>query len=48
MAISLTENKVIIFQSMFQAEKLGFDQGCISKCCNGKRKSHKGYKWRLV
>ena len=48
MAISLTENKVIIFQSMRQAEQLGFDHSCISKCCNGECKSHKGYKWRLV
>ena len=48
MAISLTENKVIIFKSMLQAEKLGFDQGCISKCCNGKLKTHKGYKWKII
>ena len=23
----------------------GFDQGAVSKCCNGKRKMHKGYRW---
>lgn len=27
------------------SEILGFDQGHINKCCNGKRKTHKGYKW---
>ena len=48
MAISLTENKVIVFQSMAQAKKLGFTQQNISKCCKGKRKSHKGYKWQYV
>ena len=48
MAISLTENKVIIFKSMRQAEKLGFDASCISLCCNGKLKSHKGYKWKCI
>ena len=48
MAISLTENKVIIFQSMTQAKKLGFTQQNISACCNGKHKSHKGYKWKFV
>ena len=48
MAISLTENKVIIFKSMLQTEKLGFDQGSISKCCQGKRKSHKGYIWKYI
>ena len=48
MAISLIENKVIVFQSMKQAEKLGFDQSHISKCCNGECKTHKGYKWKCI
>lgn len=48
MAISLTEKKVIIFQSMTQAKKMGFTQQNISACCNGKRKSHKGYKWKCI
>ena len=42
---SLTSTKVIILQSTRQANKFGFDNGSISKCCNGKLKSHKGYKW---
>jgi hypothetical protein len=29
-------------------EKFGFDQSCISACCNGKRKKHKGYKWVFI
>ena len=48
MAMSLTENKVIVFQSTHQAEKLGFDQSNICKCCNGKLKSHKGYQWKSI
>lgn len=48
MAISLTENKVIVFQSMHQAEKRGFTKECISLCCNGEQKTHKGYKWKYV
>ena len=48
MAISLTETKVIVFQSMTQAEKIGFQQTSISKCCNGKLKSHKGYTWKII
>ena len=48
MAISLTENKVIIFQSMHQAEKLGFKNGAICLCCQGKNKQHKGYKWKYI
>lgn len=42
---SLTETKVIILQSTKQAEKFGFDHSHICKCCNGKQKSHKGFKW---
>ena len=48
MAISLTEKKVIIFQSMTQAEKLGFNHGAIYRCCRGKLKTHKGYKWKYI
>lgn len=48
MAVSLTKNKVIVFQSMKQAEKLGFNHSAISECCNDKRKSHKGYKWKII
>lgn len=48
MAKSLTGNKVIVFQSMSQAARLGFDQGSISKCCNNKIKQHKGYTWHLI
>lgn len=48
MAISLTEPKVLVFKSMSQAEKFGFNNGAISQCCQGKRKSHKGYKWKCI
>ena len=48
MAISLTETKVLVFQSMTQADKLGFQHSNISACCNGKLKSHKGYKWKCI
>lgn len=46
MAISTTENKVLVFQSITQAEKLGFNSSYICKCCQGKQKTHKGYTWR--
>ena len=32
--------------SMMECERNGFDQGGISNCCRGERKSHKGYKWK--
>ena len=48
MAISLTDTKVIVFQSMVQAEKLGFKASNICACCKGKIKYYKGYKWKYV
>ena len=45
---SLTETKVIVLQSAKQGEKFGFNRRTISACCNGKRKSHKGYIWRYI
>ena len=48
MAISLTETKVLVFQSMSQAEKLGFNHDAICRCCRGKQKTHKGYTWRYI
>lgn len=26
----------------------GFSPGCVSECCNGKMKSHKGYTWEFI
>lgn len=37
---------VKVWSSTREAHKNGFVSGCISLCCNGKRKSHKGYEWR--
>ena len=45
---SLTENKVIVLQSTRQANKFGFDQSTISKCCKGKQRQHKGYVWSYI
>lgn len=30
------------------AEREGFDHRHISGCCNGKRRTHKGYEWRFA
>ena len=32
--------------SVAECERNGFNKGKVSECCNGKRKSHKGYIWR--
>lgn len=39
---------VMTFPSTREAERQGYSQGNISKCCNGKLKSYKGYQWRYV
>ena len=31
--------------SMSEADRYGYNSSHISSCCNGKRKSHKGFKW---
>ena len=37
---------IATFNSSKEAsEILGFDQGHINECCNGKRKTHKGFMW---
>lgn len=39
---------IMTFQSTMEAGRQGFNQGSVSKCCNGKRKTHKGYEWRYL
>ena len=46
--VSVDEAKEIFFESMHKAEEMGFDSAKISLCVNGKRKTHKGYKWKKV
>lgn len=40
--------RVLYFKSTQDAGRAGFHQGNISKCCNGKRKTHAGLIWRYV
>lgn len=36
------------YSSQSDAVREGFRASCISECCNGTQKSHKGYRWRHV
>lgn len=36
------------FQSMSEVQSKGFSQGNVWLCCNGKRKTHKGFEWRYI
>lgn len=35
------------WESITEAKYKGFDKACISKCCNGQRKTHGGFIWRF-
>ena len=39
---------VMTFQSTQEASRQGFSQSHIVHCCNGERKTHKGYTWRYI
>ncbi|WP_163579142.1 NUMOD4 domain-containing protein [Gracilibacillus saliphilus] len=47
-SINLKTGKTKVYESMLSAEKDGFANQCISKCCLGKRKTHKGHTWEFV
>lgn len=48
--IDPTTNKIVkVWESAREAERQGgFDHRNISVCCNGKRKTHKSYKWMFL
>ena len=43
--VNIKTGEVIEFSKASKAEKYGFGQTSIRACCNGKRKTHKGYQW---
>lgn len=38
----------ITLKSTQEAQRQGFNSGHIVECCNGKRKTHKGFEWRYL
>ena len=48
--IDPTTNKIVrVWKSSTEAGRQGgFDHGSISRCCNGRRKTHKGYRWMFL
>ena len=38
----------LIFESIQEAKRNGFDNGKISLCINGKRNQHRGYRWERI
>ena len=39
---------VMSFQSTAEAGRQGFCQTSVAACCNGKRKTHKGFTWKYI
>lgn len=39
---------IMVFQSIKEAARNGFNQGDISSCCTGRVRIHKGYQWRFL
>ena len=43
--VNIENGDIVEFYGMREAERNGFNHANISECCNGNRKTHKGYKW---
>lgn len=44
-----TGETIRVWESSMEIKRnLGFDTGNISRCCNGKMKTYKGYKWSFI
>ena len=46
--LSLTGELIREWESTMECERNGFNQGNIVNCCNGKQKSHKGFRWEYA
>ena len=42
---SLSGELICEYPSTRECERNGFDQSAVCECCNGKRKTHKGFRW---
>ena len=45
---TLDGNVVRKWESAKECESFGFNRSCISACCYGRRKSHKGFIWEFI
>ena len=46
--LTLTGHLIREWESTQECGRNGFDQGHVSECCRGERKSHKGFRWMYV
>lgn len=45
---TLDETLIAVYSSTAEAGRQGYDQPNVSSCCNGKRKTCGGYKWKYI
>lgn len=45
---SISHGTVVFYRALNDCAKDGFQPSCVSCCCNGKRKTHAGFKWSFV
>ena len=45
---TLNGDLIKIWPSTRECERNDFNSGCVSLCCNGKLKTHKGYIWSYI
>jgi hypothetical protein len=45
---TLNDELVKEWVSMWEAKRDGYCNACIGRCCSGKSKTHKGYKWKFT
>mgnify|MGYP003436655222 CR=1 FL=1 len=43
--LSLSGELIKVWESVNECGRNGFCQSCVCQCCNGKRKTHKGFRW---
>lgn len=39
---------IMVFPSAKDTHRQGFNRSAVSMCCNGKRKTHKGFQWKYL
>lgn len=44
-ATNIATNEVTYYSSIKELVKLGFSNGCVSQCINGKQRKHKGFRF---
>ena len=46
LGINLKNGLILEYPSAAEAQRNGFNRGDLSECCLGRRKTHKGFKWK--